>query len=412
MTCLSLITASLVIPVLAVPTDIPGPRMASWKTSAVTVTPCGNRQRFPYGGNDEQRICRSPTSDQTSAGGSIRRSYLSVVKAVPQLVPYVVATLSGTRPQRAVRSQPDDCATFPDCARSRACHPRDSSTAGVSSASRHALQPDWGQCDSSRTPGFAYSVFTQPADHRTGAGAERGHSSPRAFGAVFSQHHLSRTPSQRVQSTASGRQRWPDLSERQPATVLHLRRQGCVRWRGLPKTLPFPQDGSRARLLGRVLEKPRPAAPGAIRQCPRSDRLGTRRPLSLAGPALVLAVWHRTSVNPTGTTSTPRQCRKLQRLVPPPLVSTPLHAPECLEARTPAPAGNRQYPTHPTTLGRFTTVSLSTAAQITKVTPRLPDPARPVAHCRRSDHFHPASHPQRQHSFAQPDLQSGQTSER
>ena len=75
-----------------------------------------------------------------------------------------------------------------------------------------------------------------------------------AVGPLHCQPDLPSAVRRRVQSTPSGGQRWPALLERQPATLLHLRRQRCLRWRRLPETLPLAQDGGHSRLPGRVLE--------------------------------------------------------------------------------------------------------------------------------------------------------------
>src|SRR3990170_2540667 len=404
-------TASACLTHLAVVNDILAPIGSPLNTTSVTVAPCGNRQRFPYGGNHEQRIRRSPTGDQTALGRSVGRGHLSHRGSLARLVPSLVAALSSARPQRTVRPHAGQYPTAPHPARAGAYRLEHPPAAGVADASRHTVPSHWGQCDSSRTPEFAHSASAQCAHHRTGTPAPWGQPAQSAARSVLTAPHLSRTPRRRVQSTASGGLRGTDLPQGQSATLLHLCRQRCLRWRGVLENLPFPQDGHRPRLPGRMLEEPRPSRPSAIRQCPRSRRLGASGALSLAGHSPVLALRRRAGVHPTRTASTQWQRRALQRLVPTTPVPTSLYASEHPQARTATPARHGQYPACPATLGRVDSRAVSAPPQVAAVTPTLHSADRAAADCCRTSHLHPASHAQWQCACAQPDLQRRQAAE-
>src|SRR5512136_1180510 len=95
-------TASICCTCVAVLHDLAGFIMCSLRPIAGIVPPCGNRQRFSHGGNDEYRICRSPASDPTAAGWSRCRRDLSAVRSSADLVSLVVAALPSARPQWVV----------------------------------------------------------------------------------------------------------------------------------------------------------------------------------------------------------------------------------------------------------------------------------------------------------------------
>src|SRR3972149_6701345 len=387
--------------------------MPSLKAILGIVTPCGNRQRFPYGGNHEHRIYRSPTSDQTSTGRSLSRGDLSAVGSSVRLVPCVVATLSSVRPQWVVRSDARQCATASDCPRSRANDHQHSTATRVASVSGHALQPHGGQYDFSRIAELAPSTGAQPTHDRARPAAQWHQSAQSPLGAFPCQPDLPSATRRRVQSTPSGGQRRSALLERPSAALLHFRGQGCLRWRRVPENLSVPQDGSPPRLPGRVLEDAGPAGSSPIRQCPR--RRGGGRPpppLSPPGAARLLALRRRGRADPAGSTSTPRQRRTLQWLVPTALTATPLHAPRHAEARSATLAGHGQYAAPPATLAWFDPGRLPPALQVAEAARRICDPHRTLAHCGRTDQLHSASHAQWQGAFAQSDLQSGQASER
>ena len=114
----------------------------------------------------------------------------------------------------------------------------------------------------------------------------------------ISQHDLSDAASPYVQRAAPGRLCRPALPQRQAPAVLHLGLQRCLRWRRVPEIKPFAQDGRHPGVPGRLLENTGPARASAIRQCPRTGRLGTGRALSLARHSPVLALWRRTDLHP------------------------------------------------------------------------------------------------------------------
>src|SRR5574341_479890 len=287
---------------MVVLTNIPASTMSSLATTAITVAPCGNRQLIPHGDNDEQRICRSPASDQTASGRSFGREPVSYPGALAGLVPPLVAPLSSDWPQRTIRPHVRQRPTQANRARARTHDFDRSPTADLADPSRHALQSHWGQCHFSRAASLAYSTVAQSAHGRTRVATQWCDVAPRAPGPLLTSPHLPGVGSARVQPTPSSGWRRPHLSQRQPTPVLHLRWPRRLRRRRLPETLPFPQDGRHSRLPGRMLEEPRSARPSAIRQRPRSRRLGASRALSLASPAVVFALRHRTRVDPTRPT--------------------------------------------------------------------------------------------------------------
>jgi len=129
-------------------------------TITVTVVSVGRRQRLLYGGNDERRILRPPTSDSYAFGRSIRYANLPCAETLTGLISQVVEPLSRVRPRWTVRS---DSSQSP----SRATHPTRvgasdsdySTSAGSSHATRHTLPPDRGEHDSGRTQDVAHSPF-------------------------------------------------------------------------------------------------------------------------------------------------------------------------------------------------------------------------------------------------------------
>lgn len=126
---------------LAVRADLFRAHMISVNAYSATVAPCGNRQRFPYGGNNEQRVYGAPTSHPDALGGPVGREHLSGARPHADLVLPLVATLPGARPQWAVQGDAEQCPTAPDFTRTRAHDFDHSPTAHVAGSSGHALQP-------------------------------------------------------------------------------------------------------------------------------------------------------------------------------------------------------------------------------------------------------------------------------
>jgi hypothetical protein len=128
-------------------------------------------------------------------------------------------------PQRTVRSDALQRATTEDLGGTRTDDRRNSAKTGFPGTSWHTLQPHWGQFHSSRTSDLAHPSFARCAHHRAGAGTQRRNGSEGAAGTLSSSQHLSQAASQPLQSAAPSRCRRSDLSQRQPAALLHFHLQ-------------------------------------------------------------------------------------------------------------------------------------------------------------------------------------------
>src|SRR3972149_5158925 len=394
---------------LSVLVDLLGETMSLPGRLFVRVACCGSRQLLTHGGNHERRILRSPSGDHLTLSRSLGRTRLSGAGTLTGVVSLLVAALSSAGPRRAVRSHTDESSSATDCARTRTHHCVHPAAARIATASAHALQSHRGQRHSSRTQGVAHSPLALRAHHRTGTPTQRDYLAPRAFSALRGGRGLPSCARPRLQSTPSGRPRRAALPERQTATLLHLRVQGCVRWRGLPEIEPFAQDGRRADLSGRVLEDPGTPRADAVRQCARVPRLGTCGTLPLARHSPVPGPGRDPGLHPTRASATQWQRRELQRLVSTPSASAALLPTGRAHPRTSTLAGDGQPPPCPSALGWVDDRSVSPPAQIAAAAAALHDPHRTVATGRRARDLHPPGDAARQGLLAWPDLQSRQT---
>src|SRR5262249_21153410 len=148
-------------------------------------------------------------------------------------------------------------------------------------------------------------------------------------------------PTPRGRSGRAGRPQGP----RPP--LLHLGRQGRLRWRPLLGPGRFPSHGRSPRVPRRMLEGSGTADPGPVRPRPRVVRLGGGGTVSVAGHPVVPAVRRRAGLPPQGGAAVQRQRGELQRLVPAPLVPATVSATGRPASGTGAVAGGGQHPARP-----------------------------------------------------------------
>src|SRR5204862_5166018 len=142
---------------------------------------------------------------------------------------------------------------------------------------------------------------------------------------------VARATSPSLQRTARGRSGGTHLPPRQRPSLLHLGRQGYLRWRRLPAPGLFALHERGPVVPRRVLEGSGPTRAGPTRQRPRTGRLGAGGADPVARDPALPALRRQPRVHPGRGAAVQRQRGELQRLVSGAAVPTALQT-----ARRPA----------------------------------------------------------------------------